>query len=448
MTEQHRLSRPRGMHPLVLILAYLTLALLPLALSAALGEPRRPWRDEAASAFGMVGFAMLMLEFVLSGRFRSASGRVGIDLTMRAHRLLAWVVVVLLVVHPFFYQSSWTASGAGWGSQGLGLTGASALTGALALLLLVALVAIAVSGIAETDYEGWRRMHGIGAIAIVLLATHHTLAAGRYAQHPTLIAFWSLMLAGALVSYAYVHILTPLRQRRTPYRVTVVRPLALKTWELVVEPVEPPAIEFDAGQFVWLRLDRSPFSIVEHPFSIASCPADRPRIAFAIKEAGDHTRRIGNIPVGARAYLDGPHGNFTLTGRGGDGIVFIAGGVGLASIMSILRQLRAERDRRPLILIHGNRVREQILWPEELAAMADEMSLAVHHVLAEPPPGWQGEVGQPDEAALRRLVTMPDRAAWLYFVCGPTPMIRGVRRSLRCLGVPRRQIVAEQFRFD
>jgi hypothetical protein len=37
--------------------------------------PRRPFRDELASALAMIGFAMLMLEFVLSGRFRSSPAR-------------------------------------------------------------------------------------------------------------------------------------------------------------------------------------------------------------------------------------------------------------------------------------------------------------------------------------------------------------------------------------
>jgi predicted ferric reductase len=447
MTKPTARKTMRGISLIPLMLLYVVIALAPLGLSAALGLPRRPFRDELASALAMVGFAMLLLEFVLSGRFRIISGRIGIDLTMRFHQLIAWSLLVFLLAHPFIYQTSWIAPRSGWG--GLGLTGASVLSGALALVLLLGLVVIAIfRDQASSDYEGWRIVHGLGAVVVAILGAHHTLDAGRYSEHPVLAAYWLGMLGIALFSFGYVHVITPLRQLRRPYRVTSIKPVALKTWEVTVEPVNVPAFEFDAGQFVWLTLDRSPFAITEHPFSMSSCPADRPRTAFTIKEAGDFTNRIGRLSVGARAYLDGPHGNFTLAGREGTGLAFVAGGVGFAPVISILRQLRAERDLRPMILLYGNRLHEQILYENELDTMQKDLRLTVHHVLSEPPPGWPGDVGQLDEPILRRRLDVPDRDRWLYFVCGPTPMIDSVEHALGKLGVPLRQIVSEKFKYD
>ncbi|MDP1582006.1 MAG: ferredoxin reductase family protein [Bradyrhizobium sp.] len=449
MTKPMAPKAIRGIPLIPLMCLYAIASLAPLGLSAALGLPSRPFRDELASALAMTGFAMLLLEFVLSGRFRIISGRLGIDVTMRFHQLIAWTLLVFLLAHPFVYQTSWITFRSGWGNDGLGLTGSSLLSGALALLLLLALVAIAVFRDQGTgDYEGWRTVHGLGAVAIAILGAHHTLDAGRYSEHPVLAGYWLGMLGIALFSVGYVHVITPLRQLRRPYRVTSIKPAALKTWEIIVEPVGVPALEFDAGQFVWLTLDRSPFSITEHPFSMSSCPADRPRIAFTIKEAGDFTNRIGRLPVGARAYLDGPHGNFTMAGREGTGLAFVAGGVGFAPVMSILRQLRAERDPRPMILFYGNRVHEQILYGNEIETMQRDLRLTVHHVLSEPPPGWSGDVGQLDEAMLRRRLDVEDRGRWLYFVCGPTPMIDSVEGALGRLGVPLRQIVSEKFRYE
>lgn len=449
MTAPIRRAPPRGI-PLALLLAlYLVVALAPLGIAAALGLPRRPFRDELASALAMVAFAMLLMEFVLSGRFRSVSGRMGIDITMRIHQTIAWTLLAFLLVHPFLYRSPWFSLSAGWPDSGLGLGGGSALSGGLALLLLVGLIVIAVFRDQAGDrYENWRIVHGFGAVAIALLGAHHTLDAGRYSGHPALAVYWLSLLAVALFSYGYVHIVTPLRQLRAPYRLTANTRVALKTWELTVEPVAGPALDFEAGQFVWLTLGRSPFAVTEHPFTISSAPAERPRVCFTVKEAGDFTGRIGTMPVGARAYLDGPHGNFTLAGRTGAGLAFIAGGVGLAPVMSILRQLRSERDTRPMVLVCGNRVREQILYGAELEAMAKTLDLSVHHLLSEPPPDWSGGRGQPDEATLRRLLDMPGRERWLYFVCGPTPMIDSVERTLGRLGVPLRQIVSEKFKYD
>jgi len=205
---------------------------------------------------------------------------------------------------------------------------------------------------------------------------------------------------------------------------------------------------FDAGQFAWITLGRSPFAITEHPFSMSSCPVDRPRIEFTIKEVGDFTASLGGVPVGTQAYLDGPHGNLTLTNRKGTGLVFIAGGVGLAPVMSMLRQLRAEQDTRPMILVYGNRCAEQILYSAELKAMAQELKLEVHHVLSEPPLGWDGSMGQIDASVLDSLLNFKGRENWLYLVCGPAPMIDSVEDDHGHLGISMQQIVSEKFSYN
>ena len=116
--------------------------------------------------------------------------------------------------------------------------------------------------------------------------------------------------------------------------------------------------------------------------------------------------------------------------------------------MSILRQLRIDGEKRPLKLLYGNRLADQILFREELDEMAEAMDVDLHHILSEPPAGWSGEVGQLDEKMLRRLLTFEGHDRWLYIVCGPAPMIDSVEESLGRLGVPLRQIVSEKFSYD
>ncbi|MBM3523908.1 MAG: oxidoreductase, partial [Alphaproteobacteria bacterium] len=251
--------------------------------------------------------------------------------------------------------------------------------------------------------------------------------------------------AAALLSLAFVHVVTPLRQRRHGYRVASVRSIGLQIWELAIEPESGSAFQFDAGQFVWLTLNRSPFSITEHPFSISSAPADGTRLSFVIKEVGDFTRGIGDTPLGAPAYLDGPHGNLTLRRRSGDSVVFLAGGVGVAPILSMLRQLAAERDQRPIKLVYANRCAEQILYRDELEQLASTLQLTIAHVIAEPPQGWTGETGVIDDRLLERILAPVERDNSLFVVCGPGPMISAVTRSLRRVGVSRRRIVSERF---
>ncbi len=451
MTKREGRHAWQGFHPVLLIAIYLGVAVTPLALAYAQGLPPRPFQDELASGLALVGFAMLLIEFLLSGRFQTVSGRIGIDLTMRFHQLVARSLTFFILVHPFLYSTP-LKSPMPWDTSRLltlGLEGPSITSGIIAWILLPVLV---ITSICRDQlpyrYETWRLGHGIGAILIAVFGLHHALEAGRYSAHPDLEVFWLIMVGLAVFTMAYVYVFTPWRQLRAPYRVASVERVGLKTWEVMVEATKGEAMEFEAGQFAWITLGRSPFVIMEHPFSMSSCPADRPRIAFTIKEVGDFTKKIGGIPAGTQAYLDGPHGNLTLTEREGVGLVFIAGGVGLAPAMSILRQLRVEHDPRPMVLIYGNRCAEQILYRSELEAMACELRLDVHHVLSEPPPGWEGLTGKLDDAVLSDLLKFNERDNWLYFVCGPAPMIESVEDSLERLGISMRQIVSEKFSYD
>lgn len=441
----------KGIHPAVLLLAYIVIALLPLGLAAWQGLPPRPFRDELASALALVGFSMLLVEFVLSGRFRWVSGRIGIDVTMRFHQLIARALAVFILVHPFLYSLPMSGSRP-WDTTGqstLDLGGAAFLSGGIAWLLLPLLVAISIyRRELPYRYETWRLMHGAGAALIALLSLHHALDAGRYSGNPALTAFWVIMIVVALLTLVHVYVTGPLGRLRHPYRVASLDRIASKSWELVIEPVRGSAVRFKPGQFVWLTLGHSPFSITEHPFSISSCPADRPRIGFTIKEAGDFTSGIGAVPTGAPAYIDGPHGHVVLPERHDAGITFIAGGVGLAPIMSMLRQLRADRDRRPVRLIYGNRAVDQIMYEDELEDMKNDLDMEIHHVLSEPPPGWTGATGVIDEALLAEVTDSKERADHLYVVCGPNPMIDSVEETLGRLGIPMSRVLAEKFSYD
>jgi predicted ferric reductase len=89
----------------VLISAYIALMIAPLALSFAQGLPARSLRDDIASGLGLVAFTILLVEFVLSGRFKVISRKIGSDVTMRWHQLLARGALVMVLVHPFLYAA-------------------------------------------------------------------------------------------------------------------------------------------------------------------------------------------------------------------------------------------------------------------------------------------------------------------------------------------------------
>jgi len=444
-----------------LVAAYVTLVVLPVALGWLLVGPARPWQDEVATILALTGFAALLLEFLLSGRFRIISGRIGIDRTMRWHQAFARVLTVALLLHPFLYDyRAYRPSGAVPAgalaatdparAAVLGLDGWSAATGWAAWMMLLCLTGLAMFRRATPyTYEGWRVMHGLTAAAVALTGLHHALVAGRYSGAGPLAAYWGVLAALALFTLVEVYVLRPRRLARLPWRIAAISPAAERSWEVILVPEGHPGLAFTAGQFAWVWLDCRPHAMREHPFSIASAPGEPGgRLRFLIKEAGDFTRGIGRLPLGAPAYVDGPHGVLVTEGWQGPGLAFIAGGIGIAPILSMLRAARAAGERRPMLLLYGNRHEGQIIARGELAAMAEAMPLEVVHVLSEPPPAWDGATGMLTRDLVRARCAEAARQGWLFVVCGPPPMMREVRAGLAALGVPADRIREERFTYD
>lgn len=436
------------MHPLALTIAYLAIAVAPLVLSALQGLPPRSFLDEIASGLGMTAFAIMLVEFVLSGRFKLISGGVGMDVTIRFHQLLARTMLVFVLVHPFLYQAAYNPP-MPWDptrQQTLGLEAGSLISGVIAWVALPGFVLMSIfRDRIPYSYETWRIMHAGGAVIIAVMVTHHALEAGRYSADPLLAGFWILLLAIALASVVWTYVISPLGEAGRPYEVTSVRKIALKTWEVAIRPERGEALDFEAGQFVWLNIGRGPFSVYENPFSISSAPAARPDVQFVIKEIGDMTGAVGSVAPGTRAYVDGAHGNLTLEGRSGKGIALIAGGVGIAPLIGIARQLKADDDPRSVVLLYGNRVAEQIVYPEEMQELDRDPRMQVVHVISEPAPDWDGLTGQIDGPTIETVFSFEGASEWLYLVCGPPAMLDGVEETLIALGVPPRQIVSERF---
>jgi predicted ferric reductase len=209
-------------------------------------------------------------------------------------------------------------------------------------------------------------------------------------------------------SLLYVYLIAPLRRTARPWRVTGVTRLSPRQWEMTLAPEGHSGLAYRAGQFAWLNVRHSAFSLKENPFSLSSAPSAGPEVSFLIKELGDFTRTIGQIEPGTIAHLDGPYGSLAIDHRPEPGIALIAGGVGLAPLLGILRHLRATGDPRPVKLVYGNRLAEQIV------CRADLRPEDVTYVLSEPPAGWDGETGRIDAALIDRVFSAAEFRDWVF----------------------------------
>ena len=423
---------------------YFTLIALPMAvlvLGPAPGGLGFWW--DLSMGLGLSGLAVAAAQSALTARFRRAGAPFGLDILYYFHRWMGAGTVVLLGGHWLVLH--WTAPAA----LAPALPGAAPpymTAGRVALLLFALLVATSLGRKSlRIEYDRWRWLHAALAASGVLLAAIHVWGAGYYSRAPAESALLAGYGIGWLMVVGYVRVWRPVRLHARPYRVTAVRPERGRSWTLALEPEGHAGLRFKPGQYAWLTLRASPFAAREHPFSFSGSAAGGTSLEFTIRELGDFTRTVGTVAPGEVAYVDGPYGSFTVDGYAhAPGFGLIAGGVGIAPIMSMLRTLADRGDRRPLRLVYANDRWEDVLFREELAALERRLDLEVEHVLLEPLEGWTGATGYVTEDVLSR--TLPgDPSRLVYFLCGPKPMTDAVQAVLRSLGVPLHRIHHELF---
>jgi predicted ferric reductase len=166
---------------------------------------------------------------------------------------------------------------------------------------------------------------------------------------------------------------------------------------------------------------------------------------MTIKAAGDFTRTIPKVKTGTRVYVDGPHGVFSMDQRQAPGYVFIAGGVGVTPMYSMVQTMLEREDIRPVTLFYASATWEDVVFREELAELCEAMpNLRVVHVIAQPPEGWTGESGRITPDVFRRHLP-PQFLRYEYLICASGPMMDAMEDALVEVGVPFRQISTERF---
>ena len=426
--------------------AYLALVLAPLAVIL-LGpvSPRRGFWIEFSIGLGFVGLAMLGMESILTARFPRLSRLFGQDALLQFHHQVGLVAFGMIFAHPIILVLV-SRSYRSFLDPRVNAAWAFALT--LVLVTLPTLIALSLWGRRlRLRYEWWRATHAALAVLVLTIGMVHIASVGHYLSNPWKQALWVGIASASFASVAHVRLIRPLRLIRRPYRVAAVDREGHHTWTITVTPERHERLSFTPGQFAWFTIAGSPFAFDQHPLSITSSASDPGWLRFTIEELGDHTSWIGAVKVGQRAYVDGPYGSLGLSSDldPGSGVAFIARGIGITPIMSMLRTLADQRDPRPMILIDANDRAEDRIFCDELELLATRVDLRVVHILREAPDGWTGETGSVTGDVLDRHLLARDRDRWHYVLCGPPPMMEPVEQALLDRGIPLARIQSERF---
>ena len=428
------------------LILYLFFILAPLfALLAGSIPPARDFWTEFSVAIGYSGLAIMGLQFGLTARFRYVTEPWGEDVIYHFHRQISLIAVGLVVAHPiilFIIRPELLALlnsiPAPWRAR----------FAALSTYSLIALVVMALWRTKlKISYETWHLTHIVLAVVAVTAGILHMVG-------------WSFYLGRPLEARAVD------RPDDLLDRAAAVRPHR----QAAVHP--PPAVpRLRGAQGARRHLDvgdaagRSPrFPLPPWPVRLADGVGEpiqdhRAPVFVFVERGGRRTAasrcrsgswatsraRFDKVPVGQRVYIDGPYGAFTI-GNPADMHVLIAGGVGITPMMSMIRTLADQGDKRPVILLYGSKDWESITFREELEALKERLDLTVVHVLEDPPDGWTGERGFINAEVFKRHLP-PPYADHEYFICGPDVMMDAIETALGQMKVPMSKYHSERYSF-
>ena len=179
----------------------------------------------------------------------------------------------------------------------------------------------------------------------------------------------------------------------------------------------------------------------EAMFSITSSPTVKEYQEFSIKKCGCLTSWLHQMDVGQQITIRGPYGKpFPVDDElKGKDLLFIAGGVGLAPLHSVINYVLDKRDSYGRVdVVYGSRSKEDLLDLEEIQTrwMDPKNDIDVHLTIDRAQEGWDGHVAFVP-TYVKELGFDPNKTV---LVCGPPIMIKFVLQALTELGFEKTQI--------
>ncbi|MBQ4098227.1 MAG: FAD/NAD(P)-binding protein [Clostridia bacterium] len=209
----------------------------------------------------------------------------------------------------------------------------------------------------------------------------------------------------------------------------------IKTFR-VVSPEGKKLFEHRPGQCAMLSIP----GVGEAMFSITSSPTNTEYMEFSIKKCGCVTTWLHQAEVGQNVTVRGPSGNpFPVDDVfAGKDLLFVAGGVGLAPLRSVINYCRHYRDRYGKIdIVYGSRSKDDLLdYQEIINEWATDSGVNVHLTIDREQEGWDGHVGFVPNY-VKELGFDTNKIAVL---CGPPIMIKFTLEGLRSLGFEKTQV--------
>ena len=182
---------------------------------------------------------------------------------------------------------------------------------------------------------------------------------------------------------------------------------------------------------------------------IATPPFDRKKGHFMNVNPGICSSYIYSLKPGDKVMISGPYGEFHVKDTDRE-IMWIGGGAGMAPMRSqIFDQIKTKHTSRKASFWYGGRSLRELFYVEDFTELEKENpNFSFHIALSDPKPEdhWTGDVGFIHNVIYNNYLKNHREPEEIeYYLCGPPMMISAVLKMLDELGVPKENIMFDDF---
>ncbi|MDO4814949.1 MAG: iron reductase [Gemella sp.] len=412
----------------------LLLFLVPLPLIVTLGEGLDPIYSSQRMGinFGIFAYVWCLSAIYLATRPKWVDKLIGLPDMYIVHGMTTVFAMILMWMHKLLSPS-----------EGLIET-----TGEISLYMFTAIIAYSLFFMASwltnrvpavaklkkkiekvLNYEVSLWIHRLNVVAVVLIYVHIALI--DYIRDVTV--FFVLVTIFTIFTFAsYFMYLANKKSLRNTGKILRVRKLDKSVTELVIG-FSKKVKNVKAGDFVFISFPHHKKLQAPHPFSIVNDPKKDGYITLAVDGVGDFTRELENVENDEIVKFSKGYGilhDIVKKSDKNEKFVFIAGGIGLTSLMSLADHF----DDKQIRFIYTARKGKEILYLDKLKNYVERPNFEAY-----------AQHGRLSEKQLKEVI--PYGENYSYIIAGPTGMNEFYKNYLAQHGADKNKIYAENFSF-
>lgn len=228
----------------------------------------------------------------------------------------------------------------------------------------------------------------------------------------------------------------------TPYKLVAIEPDTHDTKTFRFELPADATLDMLPGDFLYIHTAINGKQ-VKRPYTPSSLVGTTGFFELTVKryDAGSVSKHLHDRRIGDTVLMSGPNSGGHWVDGMAKRVGFVAGGTGITPMLSIIRWILLNKIDAELFLIFANKTESDIIFRQEWERnVRDYPSFHYHHVLEQPPPGWEGSTGRVTPDILRHHLPAPGSDTCI-FLCGPPPMVDSLEPTLKELGYSEQGII-------